>query len=121
MVLSQPDTDTSYPSCRQMAKSLFYPRRVTWFAFTLLSILGINFFVDAADNEFNNNNPFTGLVAIIGAPLYHTLSSFIYSVFPGWSWTFANPYFGWVMIPLVFGYLYLVALVITHLWRYLTK
>jgi putative Mn2+ efflux pump MntP len=55
-----------------MARNLFYPTTATWLAFTLLSILGINFFVDAADNEFTNNNPFTGLGLLIGLPLYYT-------------------------------------------------
>ena len=120
MVLSLSDTDI-YPSCSQLARNFSYPERATWLAFTLLSIVGINFFVDAAENEFTNNNPFTGLGVLIGLPLYYTLDSFIYSILPAWSWTFANPYFGWIMIPLVFGYLYFVAVVLAHLWQLITR
>ncbi|HKU48619.1 MAG TPA: hypothetical protein VJP79_01590, partial [Nitrososphaera sp.] len=68
-----------------------------------------------------NNNPFTGIGLVIGGPLFYILGSFIYSAFPGWSWTFANPNFAWVMMPVVFGYLYFVAITISQLWKYVTK
>ncbi|AIC16874.1 hypothetical protein [Nitrososphaera viennensis] len=69
------------------------------------------------------NNTFFGIVGVgIGWPLFVFLISLVYSLMPSWSWTYANPYFVWVMAPLSFTYLYLISCgIIAYLWRRIIK
>jgi hypothetical protein len=111
-------SEETYSLCRRRIKNFFYPNRTSLLVFSLLSILGINFFADLADGEFDSNNIFSAMGVFIGAPLYLILSSFIYSLVPSWSWTYHNPYFVWVMVPLSFAYLYLISCPVAYLWRW---
>ena len=103
--------------CRQYAKGFFYPDRTALFAFTLFSITGINFFAELADNEVTGENIFFGIGAAIGFPLYLVIDPILRSAIPVWSYTMHNEFFLPVMIPIVFGYLYLLSCSISHLWR----
>ena len=102
------------PSMITMGRNFFYPHRITLLIFTILSIMGVDYFVELWSKDLARVNPIFWIFFLIDSPII----SRPYFLTLSWSTSFENPYFGWIVIPLSFAYLYIISCPIGYIWHW---
>ena len=114
METSGNDINKHLPGAKNSRKAYFFPDSITLFAFTMFSLLAINFFVELADGELDSRNFLFFIAVIIGLPFYGIAG--IVHDYTGATWQ-AIVYNPWTFIA-VFGYFYLLSILISRLVRW---
>jgi hypothetical protein len=104
-------------SCYQRARNLLYPDRYLLLIFVIFSIPTIDLFAHVGARSFDNQDFFVPIAFWIHYPIQYplalVLSIWDHSWWPPWSY----PYFPWLVVPVSFGYLYLLSSLIAAFWK----